>query len=85
MNVEKWENANQPISILAKFLREQGRGVGRQEGYEEGRVLGHAMGVRQKAELIAINLLTAGLLAEFVSEMTGLPLETINLLIHRQS
>ena len=61
---------------------EQGRELGLEQGLEQGLERGREQGLREGKLAIAKNLLEKGMSCEFVQEITGLDLETIQTL-HR--
>jgi predicted transposase/invertase (TIGR01784 family) len=63
--------------LLTEYDREMDIAVNRREAKEEGLEEGMEKGMEQEKLVIAKNLLAKGSSAEFVHEITGLPLETI--------
>ena len=69
------------VAIRSREAREEGLEAGREEGREEGLEQGREEGLEQGRDnekiIIAQNLLSKGSTLEFVQEITGLDLETI--------
>ena len=59
------------------FAREEGREEGREDGLEEGLEKGRENGREEEKLEIAKNLLSKGSTVEFVNEITGLDIKTI--------
>ena len=57
---------------IAEWLAEEGRKKGIVQGIEQGIEKGEAIGRRDEAQKIALNMLNAGLAATLVQQLTGL-------------
>lgn len=60
------------LMTIAEWLAEEGRKKGIVQGIEQGIKQGEALGRRDEAQKIALNMLNAGLAATLVQQLTGL-------------
>ena len=62
---------------IKEFIKEEGRQEGRQEGVHEGVQKGLRQGVQKGMRQAALNMLRKKTDIDFVSDVTGLPLDEI--------